>query len=143
MESENHGLKTLCFPMKMKHFLSKMSKCVIFIRKHSVFRKLFSTCAKSTFPIGKIKKMESQNRVLKTLCFPMKKKHFLCRMYKVCSIFIGKHKVPRTSFRVCGNHSIPIGKVKKMESEKRVLATLCFPMKMEHFCVILPKSAPF
>ena len=73
----------------------------------------------------------------------MKMEHFLVILPKKCSICIGKQRVSRTSFRVSGNHSIPIGKVKKMESGNLVLETPCFPMKMKHFLSFYPNSAPF
>ena len=43
------------------------------------------------------------------------------------------YNVFRTRFPSCGKWCFPIGKVKKMESRKRVLKHFCFPMEMEHF----------
>ena len=52
---------------------------------YNVFRTRFPTCGKWSSPIGKVKKMESRNRVLKHICFPMETDHNSGKITKRCS----------------------------------------------------------
>ena len=76
---------------------------------YNVFRTRFPTCGKWSSPIGKVKKMESRNRVLKHLCFPMETDHNLGKITKMCSEYIVFYNVFRTRIPIPQNYMITKG----------------------------------
>ena len=97
---------------------------------YNVFRTQFPTCGKWSFPIGKVKEMENQNRVLESFCFPMELEYFFGLKYRKVLQFhcdlqrfqdaISDTSKPHENKWFC-TLWIP------------VLELLCFPMKPEHF----------
>ena len=76
---------------------------------YNVFRTRFPTCGKWSSPIGKVKKMESRNRVLKHICFPMETDHNLGKITKMCSESIVFYNVFRTRIPIPQNYMITKG----------------------------------
>ena len=70
LKSENRTLEMLVLTMNPSRFLMEFIKNhIISIAKHNVFRTRFPLLKIPSNPIGKVKKMKSENRALETLCF--------------------------------------------------------------------------
>ena len=106
MASYNRVLKTLCFAIEMRRFLMKFTgNHLISIAKHSVFRTWIQLCSIFSFPFGKVKKMESENRALETLCFISKIQWFLMNFMKNRLGFIVRISISRTRFSLFRIHT--------------------------------------
>ena len=88
-KSKNHVLKTLCFAIEMIWLLMNSIKDRLgFIVRTSISRVRFSLFRILSFPIGKVKKMRSENHALETLCFPIEMIWFLMISSKITQFWL-------------------------------------------------------
>ena len=86
------------------------------------------TFTKSTFPIGKLKKTRSGNRVLETMCFAVEIERNLQIPMGSRLVYIGNRNCFRTQFPTFTKSTFLVYVVEKFGSGNRVLETVCFPM---------------